>query len=120
MGSIIVRRARIEDAQGILEAHYSAVHETAAGDYPREVRDAWSMQVTAERIDQYLKRGLRNKTTVVAEVDGEIAGFGAIAESNSELRAVYVSAMFGRQGIGSAVLRELSDAKMACKKVEDT
>jgi putative acetyltransferase len=107
MCSITVRVARIEDAREILEAHYSAVHETAASDYPLEVRNAWSRPVTPERVDQYLKHGLPNETTVVAEVDGRIAGFGAIVEGNSELRAVYVAAGFGRRGVGSAVLREL-------------
>jgi putative acetyltransferase len=107
MGDLIVRMARISDARGILEAHYSAVHETAAGDYPLEVRNAWQTPVTPERVDQYLKHGLPNETTVVAEVDGEIAGFGVIVGSNNELRAVYVAAKFGRRGVGSAVLGEL-------------
>jgi putative acetyltransferase len=107
MRSFTVRVARIEDARGILEAHYSAVHETAAGDYPLEVLSAWSTPVTPERIYHYLKHALPNETTVVADVNGRIAGFGSIVESNNELRAVYVSAEFGRQAIGSAILREL-------------
>jgi putative acetyltransferase len=65
------------------------------------------MPVTAERIDQYLRHSLPNETTVVAEMDGKIVGFGTIVESNNELRALYVSANFGRQGVGSALLREL-------------
>jgi putative acetyltransferase len=107
MGHITVRMARIEDARGILEAHYSAVHETAAGAYPLEVRKAWPMPVTPKRIDQYLKHALPNETTVVADVDGRIAGFGSIVAANGELRAVYVAAGFGRRGVGSALLREL-------------
>jgi GNAT superfamily N-acetyltransferase len=107
MSGVCVRTARIEDARGILEAHYSAVHETAAGDYPLEVRRAWAMPVTLERIDRYSKHALSNETTVVAEVDGRIAGFGVIVEAESELRAVYVAAEFGRRGLGSALLREL-------------
>ncbi len=97
----------MEDARGVLEAHYSAVHETAAADYPQEVLAAWSIAVTAERIDQYTKYALPGETTVVAEVGGRIAGFGAIIQANDELRAVYVAAGFGRQGVGSALLREL-------------
>jgi len=107
MGQINVRFAKSEDARGILEAHYSAVHQTAAKDYPREILRVWSTPVTTERIDQYLRNALRHETTVVAEVDGRIAGFGAIVESNNELRAVYVAAGFGNQGVGSALLREL-------------
>jgi putative acetyltransferase len=107
VGRITVRSARIEDARGILEAHYSAVHETAAKDYSLEIRRAWAPPVTPARIDDYLRNALPNETTVVADVDGPIAGFGVIIESANELRAVYVAAEFGSQGIGSALLREL-------------
>jgi putative acetyltransferase len=107
MGRITVRSARIEDARGILEAHYSAVHETAARDYALEIRRSWSPSVTPTRIDDYSRNALPDETTVVADVDGRIAGFGVIIESANELRAVYVAAEFGSQGIGSALLREL-------------
>jgi GNAT superfamily N-acetyltransferase len=107
MDRLTVRIATIADARGILEAHYSAVHSTAAGDYPLEVRTAWAMPVTPERIDQYSKHALSNETTVVADVDGRIAGFGAIVGANNELRAMYVAAAFGRRGVGSELLREL-------------
>lgn len=107
MGQLNVRFAKSEDARGILEAHYSAVHETAANDYPLEIRRAWATPVTLKRIDQYLRNALPHETTVVADLNGKIAGFGVIIESNNELRAVYVSAEFGDGGIGSALLREL-------------
>ena len=107
MGHVKVRLAKYQDARGILEAHFSAVHETAAKDYPLEIRRGWAMPVTPERIDHYLRNALPNETTLVAEVDGRIAGFGVIIESNNELRAVYVAAEFGKQGVGSVLLREL-------------
>jgi putative acetyltransferase len=107
VGRITIRIARIDDARGILEAHYSAVHETAGRDYSVEIRLAWATPVTSARVDDYLRNALPNETTVVADVDGRIAGFGAIVEAQNELRAVYVSAEFGRQGVGSALLREL-------------
>jgi GNAT superfamily N-acetyltransferase len=102
-----IRFAGSADARGILEAHFSAVHQTAAKDYPLEIRRAWSTPVTPERIDDYLKNVLPNETTVVAEVNTRIAGFGVIIESIGELRAVYVAAEFGNQGVGSALLHEL-------------
>jgi putative acetyltransferase len=107
MGQTNVRFAKSEDARGILEAHYSAVHHTAARDYPLEILRVWSTPITPERIDQYLRNALPNETTVVAEIHGRIAGFGVIIESLNELRAVYVAAEFGNQGVGSALLREL-------------
>jgi acetyltransferase (GNAT) family protein len=102
MRKVNIRFSRNEDARGILEAHYSAVHRTAFKDYAPEICNEWSTPVTQERISQYLNNSLPHETTLVAEVDGEIAGFGAIVESENELRAVYVAAEFGRCGIGSA------------------
>jgi putative acetyltransferase len=107
VGQINIRFAKNEDARGILEAHYSAVHDTTAKDYSLEIRRRWSTPVTPERIDEYRRNGLPNETTVVADVDGRIAWFGVIMESNNELRAVYVAADFDNQGVGSALLREL-------------
>jgi N-acetylglutamate synthase-like GNAT family acetyltransferase len=107
MSEIKVRPADINDARGILEAHYSAVHETASRDYPVQILHEWSGPVTPERIEWYRTRSFPNETTLVAEVDGKIAGFGAIVESISELRAVYVSAEFGNRGVGTALLERL-------------
>ena len=107
MGTPNIRFARREDAAGILAAHYSAVHRTASRDYSPEICNEWSAPVTQQRIDHYLNNALPQETTVVAEVNGEIAGFAAIVEAESELRAVYVAAEFGRRGIGSALLQEV-------------
>ena len=107
MGKVNIRFARNEDARGILEAHYSAVHQTAYKDYSPEICNDWSAPVTKERISQYLNNSFPYETTIVAEVDGEVAGFGAIVETVNELRAVYVAARFGRRGIGSTLLSEL-------------
>jgi putative acetyltransferase len=107
MGQTNIRFAQNADAQGILEAHYSAVHGTAARDYSLEIRRAWALPVTPARIDDYVRNALPNETTVVADVGGRIAGFGVIIESANELRAVYVAAEFGSRGVGSALLREL-------------
>jgi putative acetyltransferase len=107
MAPISVRAARTQDARAILEAHYSAVHETAARDYPPETLRAWSSPVTTQRIETYLNQSLPLETTVVAEVAGAIAGFGSIVESRQELRAVYVAAKFGGRGVGTAILLEL-------------
>ena len=107
MKNVNIRFARNEDARGILEAHHSAVHQTASKDYSPEICNDWSTPVTQERISQYLNHSFPHETSIVAEVDGEVAGFGAIVESVNELRAVYVAAKFGHRGIGSALLIEL-------------
>ena len=110
----MIRPAKIEDALGILTAHHSAVHTTAAKDYPIETLEVWSSSVTPERVARYLQNSLPNETTVVAEVEGEISGFGAIVETLNQLRAVYVSAEFAGLGVGSKILARLE--QMAIKR----
>jgi putative acetyltransferase len=107
MRKINIRFATNEDARGILEAHYSAVHQIASRDYSPEICNSWSAPVTKERVSEYLNNSLPHETTIVAEIAGVITGFAAIVESENELRAVYVAAEFGRRGIGSALLTEL-------------
>jgi GNAT superfamily N-acetyltransferase len=63
--------------------------------------------VSRERIDGYLKHSFPNGTTIVVDSEGRIAGFGSICRIHGELRAVYVSAEFGRLGVGLALLREI-------------
>jgi putative acetyltransferase len=67
----------------------------------------WSTPVDQERIHKYITESFPEETTLVADIDGEIAGFGAIVESDNELRAVYVSSKFGGLGIGTKLLSEL-------------
>ncbi|MEQ1875699.1 MAG: hypothetical protein ABL958_03575 [Bdellovibrionia bacterium] len=88
MERVRVRFAREEDAKGILEAHYSAVHETASKDYPSDVIVEWSTPVTEARIKKYLSDSFPDETTLVAE-------------------AVYVSAKFARLGVGAKLAARL-------------
>jgi putative acetyltransferase len=120
MGRLRIRPAQSEDARGILEAHFSAVREIAARDYPPEVIAAWGAPVTEQRVQAYARGPLLHETTLVAEVDGVIAGFGVIIESNDELRAVYVARRFAKQGIGSALLQELEKLarERGCKELK--
>lgn len=111
--SVIVRFATISDAEPILCAHYAAVHETAANDYPPEILDEWSTTVSAERIEKFetqLRENADKEIVVVAEGDGKIVGFGAIVPANKELRAVYVAPRVGGKGVGTAILHFLEDA----------
>jgi putative acetyltransferase len=105
--NIRVRFAKEKDAKGILKSQFSAIHGTASKDYPLEVLSDWAAPVTQERIQVYVVQSLPRETTLVAEIDGEIAGFGAIVESANELRAVYVSSKFGGLGVGTKLLSEL-------------
>jgi len=105
-----LRRGVPVDARAILEAHRSAVRGTASAYYSQAIIDEWgSVTIAPERItnfEQWIERG--EEVIVVAVVStGQVIGFGSIVPSNSELRAVYVAAEYGRQGIGRALLQQL-------------
>jgi putative acetyltransferase len=102
-----IRFATHEDARGILEAQHSAVHVTAANDYCEAVRQDWSPPVSHERAASYLCGSLAQASTLVAEVNGTIAGYAAIIPSTNELRDLYVDAKFGGLGVGSDLLRAI-------------
>jgi putative acetyltransferase len=105
-GQITVRLARHEDARPIPDVQYDAVHKTAAKDYPPQVLSEWSAPVTQERIQAFLQNP-DNELRLVAEINGEIVGFGALVLEQNELRACYVKSSAVRRGVGTMLLGEL-------------
>ena len=104
--SINVREMRPEDARRFLEIHHAAVRGIAAGDYPVSVVDAWARPITDEVIARFLVNRDR-EVRLVAEIDGEPVGIGAVVVANAELRACYVAPAAARRGVGSALVAEI-------------
>ncbi len=108
MPEVRVRPAEPADAQGVTSVHYAAVHTTAAMTYPADILDHWSGPVTPRRIENLRAVIVGGEETVlVAEIDGEIVGFGSVVPSNNELRAVYVDPKAGRRGVGTRLVEAL-------------
>lgn len=107
--TIVVREAKLEDAELIVRAHYSAVHTTAKGHYAQSILDEWSPSVTPERIGKFenLIKNPEGEIILVAELDGKVVGFGSIVPNKNELRALYVSADVNSKGAGSALIEHL-------------
>jgi GNAT superfamily N-acetyltransferase len=102
-----LRAARPDDALAILTAQRSAIRQTAASVYSPAIIDEWSPTVIErERVENFQRWIGRGEELIVVAVSsaGEIMGFGSIVPANSELRAVYVAAAYGRQGVGRALL----------------
>ena len=100
---VTIREMRPEDARRFLEIHHAAVRGIAAKDYPTSVVEAWAQPITEQVIERFLANGDR-ELRLVAEIDGEPVGIGAIVVSNSELRACYVAPGAARRGVGSALV----------------
>ena len=112
MEKITLRLGRKSDARKVIQIHRRAIHEIASSDYAQEIIDAWGRILTeAEFIKRENNFNLRiekiENIIVVAEIEEEVAGFGEIVISDNELVAMYVNPNFKRQGVGTAILKNL-------------
>jgi len=110
--TVCVRAMRAEDARAFLEVHRAAIREIAAADYPAAVIEAWAPPITEGDIERVLAN-LDGEVRLVAQIEGQIVGLGAIVPGNCELRACYVAPDAARGGVGTAIIRALE--QIACE-----
>ena len=94
-----LRLYRDGDLPALLELFYSTVHTVCARDYTPAQLDAWAPQKPDEAA---WDASLRSRTTLVAEEDGAILGFGNIGP-DAYLDLLYVHKDHQRQGIASVL-----------------
>lgn len=104
--TVTVREMRPEEARRFLEIHHASVRGIAAKDYPASVVEAWARPITDQAIERFLANR-DGEIRLIAEIDGEPMGIGALVVSNSELRACYVAPSGARRGLGSALVAEI-------------
>jgi putative acetyltransferase len=103
---ITVRPLRDDEGRIYLEIVNSAIRGLAVGHYPPEAIEGWVVPVTDDTVRD-LRLNRDNEIRVIADLDGEPIGIGALVLERSELRACYVSAHAARRGCGSALVREI-------------
>ena len=104
--AVIVRPMRPDEGRTFLDIHARSVRGLAAQHYPPEVIDGWAARVTDESI-RGLMRNQDSEIRLLAELDGEPVGLGALVLSTSELRACYVAPKAARKGVGAALVAEI-------------
>ncbi len=100
---VSLRFAAEAEAAAICALHIRTIREVCAKDYTAEQVEAW----TGPKRPEHYVRPIREKRLVVAEVDGQLAGFSDYHANQNEICAVYVSADFQRRGVGRALFRQL-------------
>lgn len=96
---MILREYRSEDCAGMARLFYETVHTVNARDYTPEQLDAWATgEVDLEQWD----RSFKKNRTIVAEMEGILAGFGDM-DGNGYLDRLYVHKDFQGRGIGRAI-----------------
>ena len=108
-----IRSATEDDAKQILDLRKASIRAFGPERYHDEQVDAWSAQPlgTAPYLES-IRDG--SKYVIVAEEDGNLAGFGRVELDTGVLSAVYVHPDYARDGVGSSLLSHLeSEARTA-------
>jgi putative acetyltransferase len=100
-----IRRAMQEDKEAIWRVHGSAIRETCASHYPREVIDVWAGRLRPEKYAEAIER----HDFFVAEEDGRVVGFGELGREAAAIQGLYVSPEVKGRGVGRRLLSALEE-----------
>jgi putative acetyltransferase len=110
--SILVRRLRPGEERLYLEIVNGAISGVEDGYYSPEALAAWHVPITADSL-AYLADNPDGEVRLVAELNGEPVGIGALIVAQSELGACYVLPAAARRGVGSALVGEIERLALA-------
>jgi len=86
------------DLPALVDVYVDSIEELTQDDYDEEQRTAWIASAEdEEKFGKKLARGL----TILAELDGEIAGFAMLESGTIEM--LYVHSAAARNGVASAL-----------------
>lgn len=102
---MLLRSFQLEDAAAVYQLFYETVHFVNLKDYsPAEV-EAW-VPSTKPDLHKWGQRFLQ-QDTLIAEINGQMAGFGNLDEEGLNIDMVYTHKDFQGQGVASALLSSL-------------
>ena len=113
--TITIRSAQKADALSIARLHFHTWRETYRGLAPQTVYDAVTEEIRLARWQNMLSNAESEWIIMVAEAEGQLAGFGAagpasheIYQGRAEIKFLYVGAAFKRMGLGRNLLLHLA------------
>ena len=100
---MIIRQYKNDDSDTVAKLFYETVHSVNAKDYTAEQLSVWANNADSLKIrrDYLLKQN-----TLIAEINGEIVGFGSI-DKLGYLDLLFVHKNYQRQGIATALCNEM-------------
>lgn len=98
-----IRRYKNEDCGAVSELFYETVRSVNAKDYSAQQLAVWANNTESLKSR---KEGLLNQRTLIAEIGGEIVGFGSI-DRTGYLDLLFTHKNFQNQGIATALCNEL-------------
>jgi GNAT superfamily N-acetyltransferase len=109
VGTDMIRRATLADAEGIFRVHRSAIRDAASTHYTSEQVEAWAGRLSPASYGE----PIANKILFVAVDTGQICGFSQLDPKSSVVEAVYVLPTHSRRGLGSRLLSALESIAQA-------
>lgn len=117
--TVTIRSAQHADAQSIARLHYQTWRETYRDLAPEAIFEVMIERVRLSRWQEMLALERRGRTILLAEANGQLAGFGVAGPpshevflNRAEVKFLYVDAAFKRMGIGRNLLIQLARHKM--------
>jgi putative acetyltransferase len=102
--NFVIRRATVDDAPGIFEAHFRAINEICFNDYTAEERAGW--MPTDRTIQHYIDRINRpNKSYLIVDVGGKVAGVAHFQDNH--LNGLYFNPDYTGQGLAKALFQSV-------------
>ena len=101
--TVTVRNYRSSDCEKVAELFYETVHTVNAENYTAEQLFAWAKD---ERQLQTRKNDFIKQHTLIAEIDGNIVGFGSMTDAGC-LDLLYIHKDFQRKGLATKLCDEL-------------
>lgn len=113
--TIKIRSAQQADAQSIARLHFQTWRETYRGLAPAEAYEVLTEPVRLARWQDMLALEENKRAVLVAEAEGQLAGFGVAGPTSheaflhrAEVKFLYVGNAFKRMGIGRKLLVQLA------------
>ena len=102
----VVRVLHEDELRSYIDIVNGAITGLATTHYAAEVIHNWIVPVTDETLNE-LRLNEDREIRLVAELDGQLVGIGALVVERSELRACYVLPTATRQGVGTALVNAI-------------
>lgn len=106
-----VRKAKVEEAQQIIDLHPDTVRRINAKDYTSEQMEAWLGKRKVEITEGMIRNGDYH---VAVDERGRVLGVGSI--KGNRLFGLYVSAGHQGQGIGTLLLEAMESRRERGRK----
>lgn len=101
-----IRHATPADAPQIVRIFYDTIHTVNTRDYTAEQVNAWAPSVPDA--DAWAARKFPTRTTIVADDNGTIAGFGEL-QPDGHVDCFYCHHQYQRRGVGTAIMAKIDE-----------